>query len=156
MRPTPLAAAVPGGEARVDEVSPTGSLAGPLTQPVPSAPEVVIELSNKDKPEDSALPTAFVPTAPVSTAAPTSIASTIYDIPGPSSLGTVGWLDTSCDKEIARRLFVELNHDDDGDGGLVIQSSDDEDESAEEEEVDEEEEEEVKDEPAGSRLPSRS
>lgn len=65
----------------------------------------------------------------------------------------------SHDEEIARKLFIELNHEAigiPGDGGLVILNSDDEDEATEEEEVDEEEEEEAKDKPTGGRSPSGS
>ncbi|CAD6219897.1 unnamed protein product [Miscanthus lutarioriparius] len=62
-------------------------------------------------------------------------------------------------EEIARRLFVELNHEAIGilgDGGLVIPSSNNEEEIAEEEADEEEKKEEVKDEPTGSGSPSRS
>ncbi|CAD6263949.1 unnamed protein product [Miscanthus lutarioriparius] len=65
----------------------------------------------------------------------------------------------SHDKEIARKLFVEMNHeaiDILGDGGLVILSSDSEEEDVEEEEVDEEKKEKVKDGPEGSESSSRS
>ncbi|CAD6266156.1 unnamed protein product [Miscanthus lutarioriparius] len=58
----------------------------------------------------------------------------------------------SRDVEVARKLFIELNHEAIGiprDDGLVILSSDDEEEAVEEEEVDEDEVEEAKDEPAG-------
>jgi hypothetical protein len=115
--------------------------------------EVVIELSDEDEPEGSTSPVGAAPAAPVISTTPTfSITPTVPDFLRPSTPCTIGWPDTSRDEEIARKLFVELNHEASGipgDGGLVILSSDDE-------EAIEEEEEEVKDEPICGGSPSRS
>ena len=94
--PAALAPTVPRGEAEVDEVAAPGSPAGVMTQPVPLAPEVVIDVSDEDESEDSAPLVDPVAVALASTAAPASVASTALDIPDPSA---------------ARRLFVELNHE---------------------------------------------
>ena len=157
MLPTPLAPAISEGDAGVDEGTPPGSLARLLTQSVPSALEVVIELSDEDKPEGLTPWVGGASIAPIVSTAPTaSVASTALDIPDPFAPCTVGSPDTSRDEEIVRRLFVKLNREAigiSGDGGLVILSSDSEEEVTEVEEADEEEE---KDEPAGGGSPSRS
>ena len=123
---------------------------------MPSAPEVVIELSDEDEPKDLAPLVGPIPVAPAPTAALASVALTALYIPGPSAPCTAGSLDKSRDEEIARKLFVELNREAIGilgDGGLVILSSDSEGEVAKEEDADEEEEE---NEPASGGSPSRS
>ncbi|XP_066385164.1 predicted GPI-anchored protein 58 [Miscanthus floridulus] len=145
-----LAPAVPGEEREVNEVASPGFPVGPATQPVPSALEVVIELSDEGEPEGSIPSAGAAPVAPVSIAAPASVASTALDVPGPSAPCAAGSPDTSRDEEITRKLFVELNHEAIGilgDGSLVILSSDSEEEVTEEEE---------KNEPAGGGSPSRS
>ncbi|CAD6204258.1 unnamed protein product [Miscanthus lutarioriparius] len=152
MTPVVLAPAVPGEEREVNEVTSPGFPVGPATQPVPSAPEVVIELSDEDEPEGSIPSAGAAPIAPVSTAAPASVASTALDVPGPSTPCAAGSPDTSRDEEIARKLVVELNREAisiPGDGGLVILSSDSEEEVTEEEEEEENE-------PVGGGSPSRS
>ena len=80
--PMAPALAVPGGEARVDEVTLPRSSARPVTQPVPSASKVLIELSNEDKLEDLAPLVGPIPIALASTAAPASVASTALYMPG--------------------------------------------------------------------------
>ncbi|CAD6270135.1 unnamed protein product [Miscanthus lutarioriparius] len=160
MLPTPPALVVPGGEARVGEGAPLQSPARPSTQPVPSALEVVIELSIEDELKDPTLPASTAPAAPIiSTANVACATSALLDFPGLSTPCTGGSLDTSHDEEITRKLFVELNCEAigiPGDSGLVILSSDCKEEIIEEEEVDEEEKkDEVKDKPTGSGSPSR-
>jgi len=117
----------------------------------------VIELSDEDEPEGSALPVGGVPATPVLSITPTtSIASATLDIPSPSTPYAAGSLNMSRDEEIVRRLFGKLNREAIGipkDGRLVILYSDSEEEVTEEEEVDEEEK---KDELAGGGSPSRS
>jgi hypothetical protein len=95
--------------------------------------------------------------SPVVVAPAASVLPAILDVLGPSSPRAIGPLDTSRDAEIARKLFVEMNHEDLGilgDSDLVILSSDDEEDVVEEGEVDEEEEEED-DDAAGSGGMSR-
>jgi hypothetical protein len=129
---------------------------------VPTAPEVVIELSDDDEPQDSPLPgAAAAPAAPGVLVTPrASVIPSVpgaAHIPGPSAPRFAARPDTSSDKEFARRLFVELNREAMGipkDGGLVVLSSDDEEEVIGEE-ADEEEEEDEEDKAAGSGSPPR-
>ena len=126
---------------------------------MPSALEVVIELSEEDEPIGSTPLVGVAPATPVISNAPTtSVSSAVPNIPRPSTPCTVGRPDTSHDEEIARKLFVKINHEGIsilGDGGLMILSSNDEEEATEEKEANKEEEE-VKDELAGSGSPLRN
>ncbi|CAD6270936.1 unnamed protein product [Miscanthus lutarioriparius] len=82
-------------------------------------------------------PVVVAPAAPVLPVVPT-----ILDVPGPSSPRATGPLDTNCDAEIVRKLFVELNRealDVLADDDLVFLSSDDEEDVVEEGKVGEEE-----------------
>jgi hypothetical protein len=128
---------------------------------VPTAPEVVIELSDDDEPQDSPLPgAAAAPAAPGVLVMPrASVSPSVLGaahIPGPSAPRVTARPYTSSDKEFTRRLFVELNREAMGipkDGGLVVLSSDDEEEVIGEEADEEEEDEEDK--AAGSGSPPR-
>jgi hypothetical protein len=73
----------------------------------------VIEFSD-DEPESltPSITTAALPAAPIVSAAPIiSIAYVIPNILGPSAPCVVGLPDMNQDKEIARRLYVELNRE---------------------------------------------
>jgi hypothetical protein len=51
------------------------------------------------------------PSPSIYTAPSAFVASAIPDIPGPSTSHAISWPDTSHDDEVARRLFIELNHE---------------------------------------------